>query len=127
MSTLAVGTADPLSADVGGFESAKLFDVVERLEDRIDNGIDLLFVAQEQVVREPNGLMVCGALRGWAPVHVPQVERLLPTPAQRRIIRGIRREQRTPVNRLIEEPVAGNAFLLQRGHERRARNVLHLL
>ena len=43
-------------------EPANLLDVVHHLENRVDDGIDLLFVAQEQIVRKPDGLLIGRAL-----------------------------------------------------------------
>src|SRR5207247_10547057 len=110
-------TAESLSADSWVLEPAEFFDVLEGFENRIGNRVDILFVVQEEVVWEPDGLMVGRPFGGRAAVQVSQIERSRPVPAQRRILGRVYREQRALVNRLVEEPVAGNALQLQRRHQ----------
>src|SRR6266478_4393329 len=112
MSALAVGAALPLRTDRGVVESAEFFDVLQDLENRVYDGVDFLLVAQEKIVREPDGLVVSCALGDGAAVHVAQIERLLAFPAQRGILRRVHRKQRAPIHRLVKKPVAWDAFQL---------------
>src|SRR5260221_1271816 len=127
MSALPVGAALTLRADRGMFESAKLFDVIQGLENRVNDGVDFFLVTEEKIMREPDGFLVGGALGGRAAVHVSQIERFLAVPAQRGILRRVYREERAAIDGLVKKPVAGYTLELQRSHERGSRNVLHQL
>src|SRR5579864_7724093 len=90
--TLPVGAAESLILDRRMLESSQLFNVFERLGDRFDNAVDVFAAPQEQIVGEPDGLVVCGALGRRTTEHRSQVERLTAPPAERREIGGLHRE-----------------------------------
>src|SRR6202522_1494016 len=71
--------------------------------------------------------MVSSAICHRARIHIAQIKRLLAPPAQGREILRLQREQRALVNRLVEKPIARNAFQLQRTHKGRTRNVVRLV
>src|SRR5580658_4367576 len=78
-------------------------------------------------MREPHRLMVRSAICHRARIHIAQIKRLLAPPAQGREVLGLQGEQRALVNRLVEKPIARNAFQLQRTHKGRTRNVVRLV
>src|ERR1700687_2048315 len=122
----AVGAAHSLRSDGAVFESTKLLNVFEHLENPIAYAVDMGLAAEEQMMREPDRLVICGPLRNRTPIHGAQIERRGTSPAQGREIGGINREQRTLVNWLVEKTAAWGSFLLQSRDEGRTRNIIHL-
>ena len=115
-----------LRLDGAVFQSSKFFNVLENLEDRVRNAIDVFLATKEQVMREPDCFVIRGTLRNRALVHLSQIERRGPSPAQSRKVRGIQREQRASVDRLVEKTIARNSLQLECRDEGGARNFFHL-
>src|ERR1700688_175179 len=108
-------------------KTPKLFHVLKHLIDSIDDAVDIFLAAKEEMMRKPDGLVICGTLGGRALVHVSQIERLRPSPAQCRIVRRVDREERTSINRLVKKPVARYSFQLKCRNECSPRDILDLL
>src|SRR6267154_1928711 len=91
-SAFAIGAAKPLIFNCPMIKSAEFFDVLEYFLDAIDDAVDIFLATKEEMMREPNRLVIGGTLGGRALVHVPQIERRRASPAQRRIVGWVERE-----------------------------------
>src|SRR5260370_37706930 len=78
--------------------------------------VDVLMVADQQELWEPDGFVVRGAL-GHGADYLRIIHRLIASHAELRTDLGCRVKQIAAVDRLIEPAVAWDAFGIERGHE----------
>src|SRR2546425_4685428 len=121
------GAAHRLTFDGGVPEPAKLADVLADFLNRLHNIVHVSPAAKEDVVRQPDGLLVGRPLRDGAVIQFLQVKRCGAPPAQSREVIRVNREQRALINRLVEQAITRNAFRLERAQERRPGNPVEVL
>ena len=105
-------------------EPTQLFDIGEDLLDCIRDRVRDFPAAKEILMRKPNGLLVSRAFGFGAGIHLAKVKRLFAAPTESREIGRVHGKERAFVHGFIEQPIARNAFELQSGDKRGARNFL---
>lgn len=121
-----LGAAHSFNFDGRMLEPAQLLDVLADLPHGVGDVVGILLRTEEDVVWEPNGLFVGGALGDRTVVACLQIEGVLAAPTERRPFAQVDGEERTPVYRFVEEAIAGNAFHLQRAQKRRTRDAAEM-
>src|ERR1700746_212089 len=81
LSAFPVRAALRLSFYRGMLQSAQFLDVLDDLQHRLHDVVHVFFRSQEEVMREPDSLVIGGPFGGGTLVHVAQVEWLGPAPA----------------------------------------------
>src|SRR2546426_304085 len=121
------GAAHRLTFDGGVPEPAKLADVLADFLNRPRNIVHVSPAAKEDVVRQPDGLLVGRPLRDGAVIQFFQVKGCGAPPAQSREVIRVNREQRALINRLVKQAITRNAFRFERAQERRPGDPVEVL
>jgi hypothetical protein len=91
---------------------AQVVQIRPDLPDRLEHGVDVLLRPEQEAMVQPDGLLEGGLLGHRAPCSFPRQ-----ASAEGGKGRRVHGEERAAVDGLVEEPVAGDALRLERGHE----------
>src|SRR5947209_19680466 len=105
------GAAHRLTLDGGVPEPAELADVLADFLNRPRNIVHVSPAAKEDVVTQPDALLVGRPLRDGRVIQLLQVKRCGAPPAQSRDVSRVTREERALRDSLVRQAITSNRFL----------------